>query len=840
MASLEDRFQVLKEVGDGSFGSVALARVRTAGSNVARRGTMVAIKTMKKTYNSFTECLDLREVVFLRSLPQHPHLVPAYDIFLDPGTKKLHICMEYMDGNLYQLMKAREHKPLEPKAVKSILFQILSGLDHIHAHQFFHRDIKPENILVSSNTSLESSSSTFSRYSHLVTPPSTPSNYTVKIADFGLARETHSKRPYTNYVSTRWYRAPEVLLRAGAYSAPVDMWAVGAMAVEIATLKPLFPGKNEIDQVWRVCEIMGSPGNWYSKNGARVGGGEWRDGIKLAQRLGFSFPKMAPHALETILPTTHWPLALSQFVTWCLMWDPKARPTSTQALNHEYFTDAVDPLRPKSSTARLLGRRQSDKNFKVKDADTPTPTLVSKPSWFRRSIIGATGRESPVLANMAENTSEPASTNEQQATMVKVSPEVAVQVQVKTKSKRATWANGAPMPILPSIRPVSPLSNAVTAQGNSHANNTNANSPERKAANQNGTQQPNPAASKKVARQLSVNSNGNHYSDAHRAEAERALNGSTATTPTQKESFFSHLRKRARRLSGRNQTTIPADDVEANAANAAWSGPTSNRSSMAIDPITTSPIAKQSSMAKGKNGFADLDKALQDVKYSLDKGSSPQATSVAAISQIPSPAQSVSNAAQNPATGPISSRTRRALQLSSRPVQRYETPEEEDELLQEVLYSTSNAARHLLADQPEPPSDEHVYHQQQRQHHLQQQQLRQQQQQQQQQASNTYPFIDTDLDTQMHHTPSIRTVDDSCRAGHNPYPTPSPTARRDGLGMNMGLNMGMGIGLALTPDETPSKPMAKGFVTTNLGNRQGPTPPYDDNQWPSAVGVGGF
>ncbi|KAM5464251.1 Serine/threonine protein kinase [Microsporum audouinii] len=836
MASLEDRFQVLKDVGDGSFGSVALARVRTAGSNVARRGTMVAIKTMKKTYNSFTECLDLREVVFLRTLPQHPHLVPAYDIFLDPGTKKLHICMEYMDGNLYQLMKAREHKPLETKAVKSILFQILSGLDHIHAHQFFHRDIKPENILVSSNTSLESSSSTFSRYSHLVTPPSTPANYTVKIADFGLARETLSKRPYTNYVSTRWYRAPEVLLRAGAYSAPVDMWAVGAMAVEIATLKPLFPGKDEVDQVWRVCEIMGSPGNWYSKNGARVGGGEWRDGIKLAQRLGFSFPKMAPHALETILPATHWPLALSQFVTWCLMWDPKARPTSTQALNHEYFTDAVDPLRPKSSTARLLGRRQSDKSFKVKELDAPAPTLVSKPSWFRRSIIGATGRDSPALGNMTESTDGP--TTEQQATMVKVSPEVAVQVQVKTKPKRATWANGAPMPILPSIRPVSPLSNAVTAQGNSHANNSNSNSPARKASNPGTNQQTNAAASKKVSRQLSVNSNGNHYADIHRAEAERALNGSTATTPTQKESFFSHLRKRARRLSGRNQTTIPADDVEANAASAGWSGATSNRSSMAIDSVTTSPIAKQqASKVKGKNGFADLDKALQNVKYSLDNGTNPQQST--STSQVPSPAQSTgagaASTAQSPVAGPISSRTRRALQLSSRPVQRYETPEEEDELLQEVLYSTTNAARHLLADQPEPTIDEHVYHQQQRQHHLQQQQKLQQKQQ-----PNTYPFVDTDTDTPMQHTPSIRTVDDSCRAGHNPYPTPSPTARRDALGMNMNMCMGMGIGLALTPDETPSKPMAKGFVAANVGNRQGPTPPYDDHQWPSAVGVGGF
>src|SRR5438874_2157790 len=135
-------------------------------------------------------------------------------------------------------------------------------------------------------------SSTFSRYSTLVTPPSTPPSYTVKIADFGLARETHSKLPYTTYVSTRWYRAPEVLLRAGEYSAPVDMWAIGAMAVEIATLKPLFPGGNEVDQVWRVCEIMGSPGSWVNKYGQRFGGGEWKDGVRLAQKLGFSFPKV--------------------------------------------------------------------------------------------------------------------------------------------------------------------------------------------------------------------------------------------------------------------------------------------------------------------------------------------------------------------------------------------------------------------------------------------------------------------------------------------------------------------------------------------------------------------
>ena len=199
--------------------------------------------------------------------------------------------MEHMDGNLYQLMKARDHRCLDGGSVKSILFQILSGLDHIHNHQFFHRDIKPENILVSTSAALEQNNS-FRRYSALVTPPATPPMYTIKIADFGLARETHSHHPYTTYVSTRWYRAPEVLLRAGEYSAPVDIWAIGAMAVEIANLKPLFPGGNEVDQVWRVCGIMGSPGNWYDKNRNKVGGGDWREGAKLAQKLGFSFPKV--------------------------------------------------------------------------------------------------------------------------------------------------------------------------------------------------------------------------------------------------------------------------------------------------------------------------------------------------------------------------------------------------------------------------------------------------------------------------------------------------------------------------------------------------------------------
>ncbi|OJD24323.1 CMGC/RCK/MAK protein kinase [Blastomyces percursus] len=772
-ATLEERFEVMKEIGDGSFGSVVLARTRTAGSHVARRGTMIAIKTMKKTFESFSSCLELREVIFLRTLPHHPHLVPALDIFLDPMSKKLHICMEYMDGNLYQLMKAREQKCLDSKTVKSILFQILSGLDHIHAHNFFHRDIKPENILVSSTGSGDSSA--FSRF----TPPSTPSTFTVKIADFGLARETHSTVPYTTYVSTRWYRAPEVLLRAGEYSAPVDMWAVGAMAVEIATLKPLFPGRNEVDQVWRVCEIMGSPGNWYSKSGNKVGGGEWREGARLAQKLGFSFPKMAPHSMESILQPPHWPVAFSNFVTWCLMWDPKSRPTSSQALNHEYFVDAMDPLRPKSS--RLLGRKQSDKSFKsgARDAND-SPALSAKASWFRRSLIG---RDSPAPV-LEEDESRRAPVVSHNA-----APDVQTTKPKPAASKRATWTNGAPMLILPSIRPVSPLSNAVTAQANSRISHANDGATANHVDNCKNSNQ-------KIGRQLSVNSNGNHYSDIHRQEAERALNGGGLPTPASatKESFFSHLRKRARRLSGRNQgasnnnNNNNPDDVEANAGCVPWS----NRSSMALDSVN---LADQ----KPGADFAELDKALQNVRYSLDISSPRLPTHLASpttsTNNTPSNRQSMpqgqsvrttENYTSNPASGPISSRTRRALQLSTHPVNRYETPEEEDELLHEVLHSTTKAARHLG------------------------------------QRSVTMDDMTRDEIFQKSNYQSIRAINPSSPVS-NPYPTPSPSAKCDGAFFG--------------PETlTPLKPlrMNKPDINADKHNdstRQWPTPPYDEHQW---------
>lgn len=742
---------------------------------------------MKKSFDSFAPCLELREVVFLRTLPPHQHLVPALDIFLDPFSKKLHICMEYMDGNLYQLMKARDHKCLDGASVKSILFQIMQGLEHIHAHHFFHRDIKPENILVSTSAQQDSGTS-FRRYSTLVTPPSTPPTYTVKIADFGLARETHSKLPYTTYVSTRWYRAPEVLLRAGEYSAPVDIWAIGAMAVEIATLKPLFPGGNEVDQVWRVCEIMGSPGNWYNKAGVRVGGGDWREGTRLAGKLGFSFPKMAPHSMDTILQAPQWPASLSQFVTWCLMWDPKSRPTSTQALAHEYFTDAVDPLRPKSSASRMLGRKQSDLSHREsKESATTTPTS-SKPSWFRKSLIGR--NENVTATSQQATTSKENVTPRPQpfhAATVNDIPAVKARPQ---PGKRATWTNGpsnvAPMPILPTIRPISPLSDAVTAQASSRApsySRTNT------FSSVGRTSTLDEKAAKKIGRQLSVASTGNHYdAEMHRQQAERALNGNSGLTSPpngQKESFFSHLRKRARRFSGRRQTPISpnSDDIEAQAGCGPWA---SNRSSMVVEPVQLPTPAHR------VDTYEALDKALRAVQENLEapaQAPTPPSHQISPTSLLKrhhslphQQARSTENlSAAARSGGPISSRTRRAQPHG---VRQYETPDEEDELLDEALMSTHKAAKRMDRNSSSDCLNQAVVAKDVR------QPLRQS-------ASNV--------------------------GLTNPYPTPSPSANCNTV------LFGQSVPTA------SAKPNENNKHSDNEGHYKWPTPPYEENEWAASA-----
>jgi serine/threonine protein kinase len=155
--------------------------------------------------------MALKEVKSLRKM-KHPNIVKLKEVIREQDI--LYFVFEFLDQNLYEVTKGRQ-KFFPESVSRNYMFQVLQGLGYMHKHGYFHRDIKPENILVSGDVA--------------------------KVADFGLAKEIRSRPPYTDYVSTRWYRAPEVLLRFPMYGAPIDIWAVGCMMAEIIMLRPLFP-----------------------------------------------------------------------------------------------------------------------------------------------------------------------------------------------------------------------------------------------------------------------------------------------------------------------------------------------------------------------------------------------------------------------------------------------------------------------------------------------------------------------------------------------------------------------------------------------------------------------
>ena len=224
----------------------------------------------------------------------------------------LYFVFEFLDQNLYQLCKDRE-KLLPEAKVRNIAYQMIQATHYMHKHGFFHRDLKPENMLVSGNT--------------------------LKIADFGLAREIRSKPPYTDYVSTRWYRAPEVLLRAPHYSAPIDMWAIGTIIAELFTLRPLFPGTSESDEIYKITSVLGTP----STNA-------WKQGLALAQNMNFKFPQFVATPLNQIVPQAS-PEGID-LMTELMRWDPAKRPTAASALQHPFFLVGLPVERPLNSGNR--------------------------------------------------------------------------------------------------------------------------------------------------------------------------------------------------------------------------------------------------------------------------------------------------------------------------------------------------------------------------------------------------------------------------------------------------------------------------------------------------------
>ncbi|KAL3361702.1 hypothetical protein AABB24_014526, partial [Solanum stoloniferum] len=300
-----ERYQIIKEVGNGTFGNVWRALNKQTGE-------VVAIKKMKKNYYSWEECINLREVKSLRKM-NHSNIVKLKEVVRENDI--LYFVFEYMECNLYQLMKDRA-KLFSESEVRNWCFQVFQGLAYMHRQGYFHRDLKPENLLVSKDI--------------------------IKVADFGLAREINSQPPYTEYVSTRWYRAPEILLQSPIYGPAVDMWAMGAIMAELFSFRPLFPGSSEADEIYKICSVIGTP----TKR-------DWSQGLELASAINYQFPQVAGVDLALLVPSAS-ENAISLITSLC-SWDPRKRPTAIDALQHPFFQSCfyVPPsLRTKAAVAK--------------------------------------------------------------------------------------------------------------------------------------------------------------------------------------------------------------------------------------------------------------------------------------------------------------------------------------------------------------------------------------------------------------------------------------------------------------------------------------------------------
>lgn len=299
---------------------------------------------MKRTFRSWGDCVNMRELQSLKFL-QHPQIVEMREAIRE-SNQNVYFVFEYMpDGNLYEFLKRCTPRKTDPPGTKrpklgnskilSLTKQVVQGLAYLHARGFVHRDIKPENLLLRGDT--------------------------IKIADFGLARTVSSPEPFTDYVSTRWYRAPEVLLRQPQYGAPVDLFAVGCIIAELYSRLPLFPAESEPDLLDMMIKVLGVPDEET-----------WPEGMRLATSMGFSFASIAdehhgtgeePTPLETKIHMAS--SSAIEFMKELLEWNPELRPSANEALQNLYFSPACVTSPKPSSTAELSDSLVKKRSLKL-------------------------------------------------------------------------------------------------------------------------------------------------------------------------------------------------------------------------------------------------------------------------------------------------------------------------------------------------------------------------------------------------------------------------------------------------------------------------------------------
>jgi len=270
--------------------------------------TKVAIKKIPKVFQDLVDGKRiLREIKLLRHF-QHENIIQIKDIcriYDREHFQDIYIVNELMATDLHQVIRSKQN--LTREHFQYFAYQILRGLKYIHSARVLHRDLKPSNILVNANCD-------------------------VKICDFGLARGMQMQdSDMTEYVVTRWYRAPELLLMCQEYSEAIDIWSIGCILAEMIQRKPFFPGKNYLDQLNLITNVVGTP---TSEDYQHV---THEEACQYLANLEYNAPK----DIGRLLPNAS-PLEVD-LITKMLIFNPEKRISTEEALKHPYFKGLHDP-----------------------------------------------------------------------------------------------------------------------------------------------------------------------------------------------------------------------------------------------------------------------------------------------------------------------------------------------------------------------------------------------------------------------------------------------------------------------------------------------------------------
>jgi len=297
---VDAKYTPIKPIGKGAYGVVCSARNTESEEKIA----------IKKIGNAFDNAIDakrtLREIKLLRHM-LHENVIQIKDIMKPQNTVEsfndVYIVYELMDTDLHQII--RSSQPLSDDHCQYFVYQLLRGLKYIHSANVLHRDLKPSNLLLNANCDL-------------------------KICDFGLARTSSEKEYMTEYVVTRWYRAPELLLSCTEYTTAIDVWSVGCIFAELLGRKPLFPGKDYVHQLNLITKVIGSPAEedleFITSEKAR----RYIRSLPFYTRVNFS--KLYPTSSELAI----------DLIDKMLVFDPAKRITVEEALAHPYLNSLHD------------------------------------------------------------------------------------------------------------------------------------------------------------------------------------------------------------------------------------------------------------------------------------------------------------------------------------------------------------------------------------------------------------------------------------------------------------------------------------------------------------------